>query len=102
VDKLDHPALRLFWEQWWSAQLSGGGERFVELPLDRCPVRDSHEPGNRVVGESFSIFISPEMFACDIDLLAARLGLSEVQVGHKGKESSLVLWFEAIDLQGIV
>jgi hypothetical protein len=31
------------------------------------------------------------MFACDIDLLAARLGLSEVQVGHKGEESSLVL-----------
>jgi hypothetical protein len=64
-------------------------------------VRDSHEPGNRVVGEAFSAFISPEIFARDIDLLAARLGLSEVQVGHKGKESSLVLWFEAGDLQGI-
>jgi hypothetical protein len=31
------------------------------------------------------------MFARDIDLLAARLGLSEVQVGHKGEEASLVL-----------
>jgi hypothetical protein len=42
------------------------------------------------------------MFARDIDLLAARLGLSEVQVGHKGEESSLVLWFEAIDFQGLL
>jgi hypothetical protein len=42
------------------------------------------------------------MFARDIDLLAVRLGLSEVQVGHQGKESSLVLWFEAIDLPGLV
>jgi hypothetical protein len=27
--------------------------------------------------------------------------LNEVHVGHKGKEPSLVLWFEAVDLQGI-
>jgi hypothetical protein len=74
----------------------------VELIRDRYPVRGSHEPGNRVVGEAFSAFISPEMFARDIDLLAARLGLSEVQVGHRGKESSMVLWFETVDPQGIV
>jgi hypothetical protein len=41
------------------------------------------------------------MFARESDLLAARLGLSEVQVSHNGEESSLVLWFEAVDLQGI-
>jgi hypothetical protein len=41
------------------------------------------------------------MFARDMDLLAAGLGLSEVQVGHKGEESFLALWFEAVDLQGI-
>jgi hypothetical protein len=41
------------------------------------------------------------MFARDGDLLAARLGLSEVQDDHRGEESFLVSWFEAIDLQGI-
>jgi hypothetical protein len=49
-------------------------------------VRDSSEPGNRVGAEVFSAFISPEMFESDSDLPAARLGFSEVQIGHNGDE----------------
>jgi hypothetical protein len=64
-------------------------------------VRNSHESGNRVVDETFPPSYPPETVVRDNDLLAARLGLSEVQVGHKCEESFLVLWFEAVDLQGI-
>jgi hypothetical protein len=41
------------------------------------------------------------MLARDRDILAEGLDLSEVQIGHRGEEASLVLWFEAVDLQGI-
>jgi hypothetical protein len=54
----------------------------VKLGLDHCSGLDSDEPSDCVVREKLSSFEFPEMLARGGDPLAARLGLSEVQVGH--------------------
>jgi hypothetical protein len=63
---------------------------------------DSHEPGNRVLREVPFPFGYLKVFARDGDLVAVRLGLTELRVLQLGEESSLAPWLAAIDPQGLV
>jgi hypothetical protein len=71
------------------------GEGLMELTLDPCSVLGSHEPGDRMVHESFVPFEFSGLFSRDGDLFSHGLGLRNVRsdtheppCGNHGTQSS--------------
>jgi hypothetical protein len=79
---------------WARKRIGGTGSRSLLL-------LDSHEAADSLVPETLFPLEFSDVCARDGDLAAARLGVSEIEIGHKGKESSLVAWIGAIDLLGL-